>query len=1354
MNTRAAESERSESRGPRGSDSAAATADRDRPGRTPDADASKRDGLDTDRTEAGRRTGARDTEPGAGDGGRRANSPAVQLQRTQGNRAVKRAATVARDRAEGSDREDRDRSANKGALEPMELPGGLDSGPGAVDQLAALGVHAKLEVGRPDDRYEREADAVAAAVAAGRSAPAVSTMLAGGLGDEATSRQVADDEDDKGLVQARTGDGVGGTPRTSSVAATIRNPGTGRSMPPDVRRRIEPELGASLEGVQVHAGRKAARAAGSLGARAFTHENHIFLGDDESPRDLQLMAHEATHVVQQGAVSGERSSRAAGREAESGERSTDSIEGGAASSARQPTSTGPADVQRFLPDAAFEKLNEWAEYIPGWTLFTVLIGYNPLLRETVDRTPTNLVDGLLKLVPGVGKLIADKLRELGVIEDAFEWVKAKVEEYDLTIERVKRTLSDAWDDLSITGTILGIGEGAIDTLKRHFGGLWEDVKGFASSLVDGVMQFIKDAALDIAESLLAENDAWSLIKKVLGHDPLRDEPVDATPTEILEEFLLLIGKEQHLQQMRERGLVEQTAQWLAARIGQFQELLGTLGDLIDQAWAAIQPENLPNLRENLRSLATDVWAYLQRIWDFASTVAGEVLARIKDALLGRLKEFAENQLPGFRLLTVVLGRNPFTGETVPRTAENLVGGFLSLLPGGEAVYQRLAESGVIAQAGARIEAALGQLGLSWEYVVGLFRSVWETLTIEALAAPVETFLTIVDRFRGPVSRLVNFVGVVLRELFHVLMQAMNFPGDLVGSIIDNVMGAIEAIKQDPIKFLLGMLEAVELGFQSFLDNVLSYLGRGLVDWLFRGLREGGVEPPADLSLGSVLEFVLDVLGITTDRLWKKLADRIGQENVDRIRGAIDRLTGIWTFVRDIQQRGVAAIWEYVESQLGGLWDMVLEKVQEYVVERVINRGIKFLMGMLDPTGVMAVINSFQAFFNAVQSAAEYLTDILAIIEEYTATFAAVARGQLAAGAKKLEEGLANAIPVAIGFLAKQFGLGNIGQKIQEIVAGIRDVVDRAIDWLMDRAESALQSVLGAIGFGEDEDAVDAEDSEKAERIRTGLVAIEEEERRYVTGGRIAREDAVAVANTVKREHPVFDRLEVLEGDNTWDYVYEASPGNTKEGPRKKEQDGTLPYVVGDTVSIDTASGEGMVAVLEQVSSTTVLFKVMTGPMAGRSMSFSREEVINKVGISDHEGHASKHVLVNKLKPEYRKGKRSTFYPSSYRKSVLDWREDRLDELRDDSNPDRYRDEISGEWAPTDDVTIDHIESVGKHWNSGAAGYERGSNTTQADRRDFYNEISNMQLATQESNRKKGGETMQDEVGPKFRGPED
>lgn len=79
----------------------------------------------------------------------------------------------------------------------------------------------------------------------------------------------------------------------------LNSPGHGRPLNEKSKQKIEPIVGASLDDVRVHSDAAANRAAKSLGAKAFTHNNNIFLGEKQSSDDLRLMAHEATHVLQQ-----------------------------------------------------------------------------------------------------------------------------------------------------------------------------------------------------------------------------------------------------------------------------------------------------------------------------------------------------------------------------------------------------------------------------------------------------------------------------------------------------------------------------------------------------------------------------------------------------------------------------------------------------------------------------------------------------------------------------------------------------------------------------------------------------------------------------------------------------------------------------------------------------------------------------------------------------------------------------------------------------------------------------------------------------------------------------------------------
>jgi hypothetical protein len=74
---------------------------------------------------------------------------------------------------------------------------------------------------------------------------------------------------------------------------------SGAPLTPAMRGQLEPLVGADLAQVRVHTGTEAASAARDLHAKAFTYGNHIWLGAGQSAGDVQLMAHESTHAVQQ-----------------------------------------------------------------------------------------------------------------------------------------------------------------------------------------------------------------------------------------------------------------------------------------------------------------------------------------------------------------------------------------------------------------------------------------------------------------------------------------------------------------------------------------------------------------------------------------------------------------------------------------------------------------------------------------------------------------------------------------------------------------------------------------------------------------------------------------------------------------------------------------------------------------------------------------------------------------------------------------------------------------------------------------------------------------------------------------------
>jgi hypothetical protein len=105
------------------------------------------------------------------------------------------------------------------------------------------------------------------------------------------------DGDSKKLIQTKPHSIESWTGRSRNT--TLNTPDSGSPLSSGIREKVEPLLGGDLGHVRVHTSPSAHQMAKSLQAKAFTHQNHIWLGPNQSPDDGELMVHEATHVVQQ-----------------------------------------------------------------------------------------------------------------------------------------------------------------------------------------------------------------------------------------------------------------------------------------------------------------------------------------------------------------------------------------------------------------------------------------------------------------------------------------------------------------------------------------------------------------------------------------------------------------------------------------------------------------------------------------------------------------------------------------------------------------------------------------------------------------------------------------------------------------------------------------------------------------------------------------------------------------------------------------------------------------------------------------------------------------------------------------------
>ena len=252
---------------------------------------------------------------------------------------------------------------------------------------------------------------------------------------------------------------------------------------------------------------------------------------------------------------------------------------------------------------------------------------------------------------------------------------------------------------------------------------------------------------------------------------------------------------------------------------------------------------------------------------------------------------------------------------------------------------------------------------------------------------------------------------------------------------------------------------------------------GLTDWLFRGLRQARhQDPDATRRSQSILDLVLQVLGVTVETLWTKLGERIGPETrrADPRRRSTSS-TARGRSSRTCRSAGIAAIWEYVSDQLSGLWDTMLGTAKDWIMQRDHRQGHGQAAVDARPDrdhGGHQQLRSRSSTPSSQPSST--CASILRDRRPVRLHDRGRRRRQHRARRRRCSSsGLAAAVPIAIGFLANQVGLGNVPEKIVEIIVGLRELIDQALDWLFDQAMELGKAALDALGVGDKQKAEDA-----------------------------------------------------------------------------------------------------------------------------------------------------------------------------------------------------------------------------------------------------------------------------------------
>ena len=679
----------------------------------------------------------------------------------------------------------------------------------------------------------------------------------------------------------------------------------GQPLAPAVRMALEESYQVDMRGVRVHSDSGAQEAAAGLSARAFAYGSNIVLGRGESATDLGLMAHEGAHVVQQQAapVIQRYTPRGGDSYEHEAHQASAAVVRGETFQVQQRTQPRPqrlglSDIRDYIADKA--------NIIPGFRMFTIILGVNPINGADVDRSPGNILRAIIEFIP-FGGLITQALDNYGIFDKIGNWVAQQIKSLGMVGSAIAQAVSDFIHSLGLSD-FLHPGD-TWERAKQIFTGPIDQLINFAKGLFDGIVQFIKDAILKPLAALAEGTPGWALLTAVLGKNPITGEAVPQTAENLIGPFMVLIGQEEIWENMKKANALARCWAWFKGALASLLSFVEQIPTLFISTLKSLEIMDIVVLPRAFIKVGTAFGGFLVKfvswagdtIWDllkiifevvapgampYLQKVGGALKKIFKDPIsfvgnlvkAGKLgfQNFASNigthlkraflewltgSLPGiyipkalnlkeFALLALsVLGITwaNIRQKLVKATSENIVKG----LEVGFAIVKKLVTEGPAA-AWEEIKSQLANL--KDMVMEGIMNFIVETVVKKAVAK-VLSLLVPGGAFIQAIISIYDTIMVFIAKLKKIIQVAMAFLDSMM-AIANGVIGAAAAKVESTLAGLLVLaisFLAGFLGLNKIADKVMDIINNK-------------VRAPVDKAI----DFVINWIVTTAKNLFKAL----------------------------------------------------------------------------------------------------------------------------------------------------------------------------------------------------------------------------------------------------------------------------------------------------------------------------------------------------------------------------------------------------------------------------------------------------------------------------------------------------
>jgi hypothetical protein len=304
------------------------------------------------------------------------------------------------------------------------------------------------------------------------------------------------------------------------------------------------------------------------------------------------------------------------------------------------------------------------------------------------------------------------------------------------------------------------------------------------------------------------------------------------------------------------------------------------------------------------------------IWDdIKSGVAG-----IVNALGDPLAFLADkaNMIPGFRMLTIVIGANPISMAKVDPTPANILMALIEFIPGGGLVTQALQNSGVFDKVGNWIAAKVKELASTAGALKSAVTTFIGSLKVSDIADPGGVWDRAKRIFTEPIDRLIGFCKGVITDILKFIKDAILIPlaklaegtpsWDLLCAVLGNNPVTGEAVDPNPTVLIGGFMKLI--GQEEVWQNMQKANAIPRAFAWFKG------------AVSAVKTFVTAIPG-----KFKELFTSLTIEDVVGVAGAFKKVVSVFGgFVANFISWGLDAVWKLLEL----IFDVVSPGAFEYV----------------------------------------------------------------------------------------------------------------------------------------------------------------------------------------------------------------------------------------------------------------------------------------------------------------------------------------------------------------------------------------------------------------------------------------